>query len=179
MTTRRALPPTNSVSTPSASSPIDAVQKANSGHPGAPMGAAPMGLCALGQVPQAQSRGHFRGRTAIVSCSPPAMPPCSSTPSSTSPATGHARRYPRVPAVGEQDTRPSGVRPDARRGSDDRPARPGVRTRRRHGLCRTAARGALQPTRPRDRRSLRLRHRFGRRPDGGGSVGGRVVRRDA
>ena len=60
---------------------IDAVQQANSGHPGAPMGLAP--------VTYSSGRNFFvttrrpPGRTVTASCSPPAMPPCCSTPCCT------------------------------------------------------------------------------------------------
>ena len=60
---------------------------------------------------------------------------------------------------------------------DDRAARPGLRQRRRHGDGGSASRRALQPPGFRDRRSLHLRDRQRRRPDGGRRVGGRLARR--
>ena len=54
-----------------------------------------------------------------------------------------------LPPVGQQDARPPGARPHAGRRSDDRPARPGLRQRRRHGDRRGAPGGALQPARAR------------------------------
>ena len=62
---------------------IDAIQQANSGHPGTPMGMAPtrctrFGSECSGSIPKTRS-----GRIAIASCSPQDMRPCSCTRSST------------------------------------------------------------------------------------------------
>jgi transketolase len=47
---------------------MDAVQQANSGHPGAPMGMAEMAVALWGPPPEAQP-GHTRtGPTATASC---------------------------------------------------------------------------------------------------------------
>ena len=50
---------------------------------------------------------------------------------------------------GSQHARPPGVRPDAGRRGDDRPARPGLRQRRRHGHRRATPGARVQPPRPR------------------------------
>ena len=154
---------------------IDGVQQANSGHPGAPMGAAPMAYVALDALPApradatrlAGSRpvravGRARQHAAVLAAPPDRL-------------RRLARRPQVVPPVGQPDAGPSRVRPDARRRGDDRSARPGLRQRGRHGHRRAPAGGRVQPRRPRHRRPLDLRHRVRRRPPGGHRVGGRSL----
>ena len=57
---------------------MDAVQKANSGHPGAPMGLAPLAYVLYTRV-MSTTRATRPGPTATASCSPPATPRCCST----------------------------------------------------------------------------------------------------
>ena len=47
---------------------IDGVQQANSGHPGAPMGAAPMAYVALDALPAPRPDATRTGPTATASC---------------------------------------------------------------------------------------------------------------
>ena len=61
---------------------MDAVQAANSGHPGAPMGAAPLAY-ALWTRFLRHNPADPGCPTATASCSPPATPPCCSTRCST------------------------------------------------------------------------------------------------
>ena len=62
---------------------IDGVQKANSGHPGAPMGAAPMAYVAVDALPAPRARRTRTGPTATGSCCRPATPACCCTRCST------------------------------------------------------------------------------------------------
>ena len=62
---------------------IDAVQKANSGHPGAPMGAAPMAYVLWTRFLRHAPDATRTGRIATASSCPPATRRCSSTRSST------------------------------------------------------------------------------------------------
>ncbi len=81
--------------------------------------------------------------------------------------------------MGVHHPRPPGGRPDqrdARRGAHDRPARPGLRQRRRHGDGGAVPARAL---RPRGHRPPHLRDRLRRRPDGGHRVRGGVAGRAA
>jgi transketolase N-terminal domain/subunit len=57
---------------------MDAVQKANSGHPGMPMGMADIAV-ALWAATYHTIRRTQRGRTGIVSCSPTGTARCCST----------------------------------------------------------------------------------------------------
>ncbi len=85
-----------------------------------------------------------------------------------------ARRPEGLPAVGQQDARPPRA-PAHRRGrGDDRPARPGVRQRRRHGSG-----GAVlaHEVRLRRRRPPHVRHRRRRLPGGRDLARGGVTRR--
>ena len=66
---------------------MDAVQKANSGHPGHADGAGAARLRALHARHAATTRPTRTGRTATASCSPRATRRCSCTRPSTSPAT--------------------------------------------------------------------------------------------
>ena len=66
---------------------IDAVQAANSGHPGAPDGRGADGVRPVVPVPQATLRPFPAGRTATGSSCRPGTPPRSSTRCSTWAAT--------------------------------------------------------------------------------------------
>ncbi len=89
----------------------------------------------------------------------------------------HAGRPAPVPAVGLAHSRPPRARSHAGGRDDHRPARPGVRERRRHGDRAALPRRSLQPAAPRGRRLLDLRDLLRRRPDGGRQPGGRLDRR--
>ncbi len=60
----------------------DAIEKAKSGHPGMPMGAAAAAYHPLDAAPEAQPGRSALGRTATASSCPPGTPRCSSMPSS-------------------------------------------------------------------------------------------------
>ena len=153
---------------------IDGVQQANSGHPGAPMGIAPMAYAlwtrhlrhaptqpGLAQPRPVRAVGRSRVDAPVLAAPPDRL-----------------RRQPRrpqvVPPVGLDHAGPPGVRPDAGRRGDDRPARPGPRQRGRDGDRRAPARRRVQPPRPRHRRPPDLRDRPRRRPAGGRRVRGRA-----
>ena len=138
---------------------VDAVQKANSGHPGLPMGAAPMAYVLWTRFlkhnpanPQWFDRDRF-----VLSAGHGSM-----LLYSLLYLTGYdllARADQAVPPVGQQHARPSRARPDAGRGDHHRPAGAGLRQRRGHGHRRALPGRALQPARLRDHQSLHLRHR--------------------
>ena len=145
---------------------VDAVQKANSGHPGMPLGAAPMAYVlwtrllkhnprnpALVRSRPLRALGRPRLDAALQPAAPDRLRPV-------------ARRHQAVPPVGQQDAGAPRARPHAGRGDHHRAARAGLRQRGRHGDRRGAARGALQPSRIRGHRSRHLRDRQRRRPDG-------------
>ena len=149
---------------------IDAVERAHSGHPGAPMGMAPMAYVLwtrflrhnpsdprVARPRPVRAVGRPRVDAAVRAPAPHGIRPA---------ALGDQA----LPPVGIQDARAPRARTDAGRGDDDRPARPGLRERGGHGDRRAAPRGALQPRRARRRRSPHVRHLLGRRPDGGRRV---------
>ena len=131
---------------------IDAVEKAKSGHAGAPMGHGAGGLHPVDPVPALRSGPARCGRTATASCFPPGTPRCCSTPCCTWPACeavdrgGEPLGRPAVslddiktlPPAGQRLRRPPGARPHHRRRDHHRPARPGRRQQRRHGDRRSA-----------------------------------------
>ena len=156
---------------------IDGVQQANSGHPGAPMGAAPMAYAlwtrhlrhsptqpALAQPRPLRAVGRSRVDAPVLDAPPDGL-----------------RRQPRrpqgLPPVGLDHPGPPRIRPDPGGRGDDRPARPGPRQRRRHGDRRAAAGGGVQPARARHRRPPDLRDRQRRRHAGGRRVRGELARR--
>ena len=55
---------------------MDAVQAANSGHPGAPMGLADVATVLFNRFMTVDPSDHNLARSGTVSCSPPAMGPC-------------------------------------------------------------------------------------------------------
>ena len=156
---------------------VDAVQKANSGHPGLPLGAAPMAYVLWTRfLKHNPANPHWFDRDRFVLSAGHG----SMLLYSLLHLTGYDLPLgadQAVPPMGQHDARPPGARPDAGRRDDDRPARPGLRQRRRHGDGGGAPGRALQPPRLRDRRSLHLRHRQRRRPDGRRRVGGRLAGR--
>src|SRR4026208_1147366 len=131
---------------------LDAVPKANPGHPGAPMGAAPMAYVLWTRfLRHAPTHPDWPDRhPSVLPSGHGPVPP----PSAPSPAAHVAPRLPppparlrpaargvdAVPAVGIEDPWPSRVRADAGSRGDDRAARPGLRERRRQGHRRTAPR---------------------------------------
>ena len=157
---------------------MDAVQKANAGHPGTAMALAPLAYTLFKRFLRANPAGHRAGPTATASCSARATPACCSTRCCTSPATtsrledleqfrqwgsrtpGHPERG-HTPGI-EVTTGPLGQ---------------GVRQRRRHGDGRALPGRPLQPPGPRDRRPPRLRDLLRRRHDGGHQPGSGLDRR--
>ena len=146
---------------------IDGVQRANSGHPGAPMGMAPMAYVLWTRVLRyAPDRPRLarprplralrrpRQHAALRAAAPDRLRP---------PARGAGA----LPPVGLADAGPPGVGPRAGCRGDHRAAGPGHRQRRGHGHRRAASGGRVQPAGPRDRRSPHVRHLLGRRPPGG------------
>ena len=119
---------------------VDAVQKANSGHPGLPMGCAALAYTLFTRHLRFNPKDpHWFNRDRFV----------------LSAGHGSMLLYALLYLTGydlslddlknfrqfdSQDARTSGVRPDARRGSDHRAAGPGSRQCRRHGDRRSAPR---------------------------------------
>ena len=158
---------------------MDAVQKANSGHPGTPMGLAPVAYSLWkkflqlrsGRSPLAQPRPL---RALLRPCVDAALFAAASGRRARSDvrrqnsfdACGAARSDQEFPPTGQQDAGPSRIWLDHRRRNDDRPARPGRRQQRRHGHRRALAGGAFQSARLRTVRLQHLRHLQRRRHDG-------------
>ena len=67
---------------------MDAVQAANSGHPGTPMALAPLVYTLWNRVMRFDPAGPDLARTATASCSRTATPRCCSGRCSTSPGRG-------------------------------------------------------------------------------------------
>ena len=101
---------------------IDGVQQANSGHPGAPMGAAPMAYALWTRhLRHAPTNPHWPNRDRFVlSARPRVDAPVLAAPPDR--LRGEPRRPQVVPPVGLDHAGPPGVRPDAR-ASRRRPAR--------------------------------------------------------
>ena len=158
---------------------MDAVQKANSGHPGTPMALAPLAYVLYTRVMRHNPRDPAVARprplralvrarldAAVLDAVPDAATTSASRTTSSSfrqlgsTAAGHPE-YGHVPGVEV----------------DDRPARAGDLARRRDGARRADARRALQPPRPRDRRPPHVRDRLRRRHRGGDLGRGVLARR--
>ncbi len=156
---------------------VDAVQKANSGHPGLPMGAAPMAYVLWTRFLEhdpADPRWFDRDRF-VLSAGHGSMLLYSLL--HLGGLRTDARGDPELPPVGQPHARPSGERPHARGRSHHRPARPGDLQRRRHGDRRGAPRGSLQSAGARSDRPLHLRAGERRRPHGRGGLRGLLPRR--
>ena len=133
---------------------IDAVQKANSGHPGLPLGAAPMAYVLWQRHLRHNPRDpHWPDRDRFVLS---AGHGCAMLYSLLH-LTGYDLTLDDLKAFRQWGSRTPG-HPEThltpgRRG-DDRTARPGHRERGRHGDRRAVPGGAIQPARPRDRRTI-------------------------
>ena len=112
------------------------------------------------------------GRIATGSCSRAGTPRCCCTRRCTCPATTSASRT--TSSTSASSARRRAGHPEYRDMPgievDDRAARPGDLACGRDGARRAHARRAVQPRRPRDRRSPHLRDRLRRRPRGGDLV---------
>ncbi len=158
---------------------MDAVQKANSGHPGAPMGMADIAEVLWRDVlkfnpgnPTWWDRDRFvlsNGHASMLLYS-----------------VLHLTGYPladggdqEFPAVRLEDRGPSGARGASRHRDHHRAAGPGICERGRHGAGRAFARGHLQPARPHHHRPSHLCVPGRRLHDGRDLARGRFVRRHA
>ena len=169
---------------------IDAVQQANSGHPGTPMALAPLVYTIWNAVlrfdPQdpiwpnrdrfVLSNGHASMLlwSVLLSDRHPGRECGVRAPRQ---AVGHARRHPPFPPARQQSAGASGISLGLRGRNDDRSARSGRGHQRRHGH---RAKVAGQPLQQARLRHLRLQHLCGLRrrlPDGRRQLGGRLARR--
>jgi transketolase len=143
---------------------MDAVQKANSGHPGAPMGMAPMAytlwtrfLRHAPSEPTWPNRDRFllsAGHASMLLYSLLYLTGYGLTLEDLQSFRQWGSLTPGHPEHGHT----KGV--EATTGA----ARPGLRQRRRHGHRPAPTGGRVQPARPRLDRPLRLRHLLRRRP---------------
>ncbi len=139
---------------------MDAVQQANSGHPGAPMALAPVTYCLWQQFlrydpadPIWPNRDRFVLSNGHASMLLYAMLYLAQVrgvnPEVRAPGRirGLAGRHQEISPARQQDSRTSRISLDRRRRNHHRPARPGRGQQRRHGDCRQVAGGAFQPAR--------------------------------
>ncbi len=128
---------------------MDAVQQANSGHPGAPMGMAEIAVALwdrhLKYNPAQSALGRPRPLRAV-------QRPC--VDAAVRAAASHRLRFAderaaQLPPTAQPHAGPPRSGPDARRRDHHRPAGPGHRQCRRHGAGRKAAGAGVQPPWPR------------------------------
>ena len=126
---------------------IDGVQKANSGHPGAPMGMAPMAYVLWTRfLRHAPTPSRLAGPRPVRALRRPRLDaPLLAPPPDR--LRRLARRPQGIPPVGLDHAGPPGVRTHARRRGDDRAARPG-RSRTRVGMAIAERRLAAEFNRP-------------------------------
>ncbi len=170
---------------------IDAIQKANSGHPGDADGAGARSPTCSGSASCASTPTSRSGRTATASCSRPATPRCCSTRCCISPGSG--RSIPTTRSMGapsitlediesfrQLDSKAAG-HPEYRWTSGVEtttgPLGQGVATSVGMAVAVEVAGRALQPAGLRALRLRRLRDLRRRRPDGGRLARGRLDRR--
>ena len=145
---------------------MDAVQQANSGHPGAPMGMADIAVALWGRHLK-----HNPAQSALVRPRPlraverPRLDAAlrAAAPDRLRPAD---RRAEELPPAAQQDAGPPRSGRHARRRDHHRPAGPGHHQCGGHGAGREAAGRRVQPRRPRHRRPPHLRVPGRRLPDG-------------
>ena len=154
---------------------MDAVQQANSGHPGMPMGTADMATVLFGKFLKFDPArpGLARSRPLRAVRRPRLDAALRAALSDRLSGDDH-RAAQALPAARLEDRRPPGARPCAGHRDHHRPARPGPGERGRHGARRAPAARALRrgPGRP---PHLCVRER--RRPHGGHQPRGLLVRR--
>ena len=168
---------------------MDAIQKAESGHPGTPMGIAPGGLQLWQRVlrfdpsdPIWPNRDRFvlsEGHASALLWSLLHLSGVAGRRSrlrGPRPAGRLARRPQDVPPARLPLPGPPGVPVDERGRDDHRPARPGGRHVGRHGAGRPVAGLPLQPGRVHAVRLRRLRAGRRRLHDGGHLLGGGLLR---
>ncbi len=156
---------------------VDAVQKADSGHPGLPLGAAPMAYVLWTRFLKHHPANPALARPRSLCPVCRARLDAAVQPAPPDRLRSFARTDQAVSPMGQHHAGSSRTRPHARRRDDDRPARPGLRQRGRHGDGRGAPGRTLQPPRLRDHQSFHLRDRERRRPDGRRRVGSRIAGR--
>jgi len=138
---------------------VDAVQKANSGHPGLPMGAAPMAHLLWTRFlkhnpshPEWFDRDQF-----VLSAGHGSM-----LLYALLHLTGYDLPLEQIKHFRQWGSQTPGhprTRPGTRSGDDNRTSRPGIWQRRRHGDCRGTPGGPLQSSRSYDHQSLHVRNR--------------------
>ena len=125
---------------------IDAVQQANSGHPGTPMALAPLVYVIWNEVMRFDPQDPiWPNRDRFVSVERPRLDAAvvrvvsdrhargERAVRATRRARGHARRHSPFPPARQQSSGASGISFGLGRGGDDRSARSGHRHQRRHG----------------------------------------------
>jgi transketolase len=126
---------------------VDAVQQANSGHPGLPLGSAPMAYALWTRVLKHNPRNPswFDRDRFVLSAGHGSM-----LLYSLLHLTGYALPLDEISRFrpGQQGARASGTRGHPGRGDHDRAARAGVRQRRRHGDRGSAPGGARHLVHP-------------------------------
>ena len=145
---------------------MDAVQQANSGHPGAPMGMAEIAVALWDRHLKHNPRNpHWVDRDRFVLSNGHALDAalCAAAPERLRPADERAAQ---LPPAAQQDAGPPRGGRHARRRDHHRPARPGHQQRGGHGAGREAAGARVQPPRPRGGRPPHLRLPGRRLPDG-------------
>ena len=149
---------------------MDAVQQADSGHPGMPMGMADVATVLFTQIPEVRRLGAALARPRpLHPVGRPRLDAALFAAASHRLRRHDARRAEAFSPARQPHRRASGIRPRQRHRDDHRTARPGARQRRGLRAGRAPARRTL---RPRRRRSLHLRHRRRRLPDGRHRPGG-------
>ena len=170
---------------------IDAVQKANSGHPGTPMGLAPVVYTLWTQFlrydpadPLWPNRDRFVLSAGHASMLLYAMLHLAGVhrlearrSGRRGPARGRPGGHQTVPAAGQCLSRPPRIPPDHRGRDHHRAAGPGLRQQCRHGHGRALAGGAAQHRRDSPDRLQHLCRLRRRRHDGGGVQRGGLDRR--
>ena len=112
---------------------MDAVQKANSGHPGTPMALAPLAFTLFDRLFAVQSaQSALAGPRSLHPVERPCLA-CCCIHAAPHRLRSFARRPQAVSPVGFEDAWPSGVRLNSRSRNHDRSAGTGLRQLRRHG----------------------------------------------
>ena len=169
---------------------MDAVQAANSGHPGTPMALAPLVYTLWNRVMRFDPAGSDLARprsvcalewprldAAMVVAAPDRHARRQCRLRASRRAIGHPRRYSHVPPVRQQGSGTSRVPPGVGRRNHHRAVGTGRGDQCRHGDRRAVARRPLQPPWLRAVRLQRLRRLRRRLPDGRRRLRGRVARR--